>query len=50
MMGTSLLAMPWGVAKAGLVMSCLVAAGFGMIACSTAILVLHLHKKMSKRF
>ncbi len=48
MMGTSLLAMPWAVAQSGLLMAVIVSLVLGTIATSTAVLVVVLHKRMSK--
>ncbi len=50
MMGTSLLAMPWSVGQAGLLMALVVSFVMGLIATSTAVLVVKLHKRMSKYY
>ena len=48
MMGTSLLAMPWGILTAGLVFGPFLFILMGAIACATAIAILELHKRKSK--
>lgn len=48
MMGTSLLAMPWGVMMAGLLGSCFVFGTMGGIAVYTALLIGWLHVQQSE--
>ncbi len=48
MMGTSLLAMPWACAQAGLVAAPIIAIVMGAIANSTAVLIVKLHKWQGK--
>ncbi len=48
MMGTSLLAMPWAVGQAGLLLSLIVFIVMGGIAATTAVLVVKMHSRMSE--
>ena len=48
MMGTSLLAMPWGILVSGLVLGPFIALAMGVASCYTAILILFLHDEKRK--
>lgn len=50
MMGTSLLAMPWAVAQAGLAAAPVIAIILGAIANFTAVLILKLHRRVERKY